>query len=149
MQVDVVDIRPLDTPIPGLRFIRADATELACMQDQSVISLSSLHAVEHIGLGRYGDTVDPDGWRKACASLQRVLAPGGHLYFSVPVGRERVMMNAHRIFNPPTIISAFPELRLWSFALIDDAGKLHDPAATCDAEWLEYGCGLFEFVRAV
>ena len=87
--VEVVDLRPLDNKVDGLSFVRDDATELRSFPDRSIPSLSSLHAVEHFGLGRYGDQLQPDGYLRGMHSLLRVLAPGGHLYFAVPSGRAR------------------------------------------------------------
>ena len=54
--------------------------------------------------------------------FERVLRPGGKLYFSVPVGRERVEFNAHRVFAPRTVVSAFSKLALTSFSAVDDRG---------------------------
>ena len=101
--------------------------------------------VEHFGLGRYGDPVDPFAAQKAMAALARVLRPGGSLYFAVPIGRERVMFNAHRVFAPSTILDAFCGLTLVSFAAVDDTGHLklaEGPRAYWKAD---YSCGLFEF----
>jgi hypothetical protein len=49
------------------------------------------------------------------AAFGRVLAPGGRLYFSVPIGRVRVVFNAHRVFSPRTVLASFPSLRVVSF----------------------------------
>jgi SAM-dependent methyltransferase len=116
--------------------------------DDSVPSLSSLHVIEHIGLGRYGDTVDPNGYLKAAAELCRVLAPGGRLLLGTPVGRERVCFDAHRVFDPETIVQAFEELVLAEFLLIDDAGRGVIAGASFEqARRCEYGCGLFVFEK--
>jgi len=104
MKVKVIDVRPLKSRIKGLDFIQADATELKGIKSNSIKSLSSLHAVEHFGLGRYTDPIGPDSWKKAINSLERVLAKGGKLYFSVPIGKERLNFNAHRVFDPQTIL---------------------------------------------
>ncbi len=147
MPVEVVDIRPLASTVDGLTFRQADATNLEGFEDNSVESLSSLHAVEHFGLGRYGDPVYPEAWRKALGSMARVLEPQGHLYLSVPVGRERVVFNAHRVFDPVSIVNALDGLELKSFALVDDQGRFHEQADPEAARSLEYGCGLFEFEK--
>lgn len=147
MPVTVIDVRPLPSAVPGLSFIRDDATSLPSFGDQCAESISCLHAAEHFGLGRYGDPIDPQATFKLMGSLDRILARGGHLYFSVPVGRERLEFNAHRIFNPQTILGRFPALRLVSFSAVDDGGALReniDPSVATD--W-DYGCGLFEFTR--
>jgi SAM-dependent methyltransferase len=147
MPVEVVDIRPLSSSIPNLTFVQEDATTLARFPDNSLDSLSTLHAVEHFGLGRYGDPIDPDGWRRAVAALARVLAPGGRLYFSVPIGRERVVFNAHRVFSPRTVIEAFGSLRLVSFSAVDDAGDLVPDADPDRFEGAHMACGLFELTK--
>jgi len=147
MPVTVVDIRPLHSDVAGLRFVQGDVCAMRMFGDASVSSLSSLHAIEHIGLGRYNDPIAPDAWRTALEECQRVLAPGGRFYFGTPVGRERLNFNSGRVFDPRTIIAALPGLRLTSFSAVDDAGALVesvDPAAFAIAE---YACGLFEFTR--
>ena len=142
-EVEYVDIRPVDTNVDGLLFRQGDITALP-YASESLESISALHVVEHIGLGRYGDPMDPNGWRKAIAELKRVLKPGGVLYFSVPVGRERVEFDAHHVFDPMTIIEAFRPLELRQFAAVDDAGRF---LPTANPETLKgwYSCGLFEF----
>lgn len=148
MSVEVLDVRPLKADVDGLVFVRDDATELSRYQTNSLISVSSLHAAEHFGLGRYGDPIDPVGHAKFAAALQRVLARGGHLYFSVPMGRERLEFNAHRIFAPSSVISLFPELTLLDFAFVDDSGSLHEHQRLADVSpEMSYGCGLFEFTK--
>lgn len=124
MPVEYVDIRPLTSRVAGLTFTQSNATELAEFETGSLQSVSTLHAAEHFGLGRYSDPIDPDSCFRFMASLARVLAPGGRLYFSVPVGRERVEFNAHRIFAPQTILEAFATLKLVSFSAVLDDGHL-------------------------
>lgn len=147
MPVEVIDIRPLTGDTEGLTFTQGDATTLAGFADDSLDSLSTLHAVEHFGLGRYGDPIAPSSWRLAVGALARVLAPGGRLYFSVPIGRERVVFNAHRVFSPHTVLASFPSLRLVSFSAVDDAGDFFpdaDPGRFADAH---FSCGLFELTK--
>lgn len=141
-----VDYRPLRTALPGLSAVAGDIAHLP-FGTGAVASLSCLHVIEHIGLGRYGDPVDPEGSVKAAQELQRVLMPGGQLYLSVPIGRERVCFNAHRVFAPATIMHLFAGLTLTDFAYVDDAGK-YVPDARPDASTaLDYGCGLFVFQK--
>jgi SAM-dependent methyltransferase len=126
--------------------VRAGAADLIALpfRDASIESLSCMHVVEHVGLGRYGDPLDPDGDLKAMAELQRVLAPGGALMFVVPVGSPRVVFNAHRVYSFEGIRSVFHELQLEEFALVPDReeGLLRhaDPALV---ERQRYGCGCF------
>jgi hypothetical protein len=147
MPVTIVDIRPMASDIPGLTFFQDDASELRNLPSASVDSLSTLHAAEHFGLGRYTDPIDPQACFKFMAALQRVLAPGGRLYFSVPVGRQRVEFNAHRVFDPQTILQAFAELELVSFSYVGDDENLHQDSSPQAMPPSEYACGLFEFTR--
>ena len=145
--VTVIDIRAIQSRVEDLTFIQDDATHLSSFADNSIESISSLHAAEHFGLGRYSDPVDPDACFKFIHNLQRVLRPGGRLYFSVPIGRERVAFNAHRVFAASTIIERFASLSLLSFSFVDDAGRLHEAVDAGAAQNAEYGCGLFEFTK--
>ena len=122
----LIDIRPLDAKIPGVDFFQADATSLSGIEDNSVESLSALCSLEHFGLGRYGDPIDPDAWYKAMKSVERVLTEGGDAYISVPIGWERLEYNAHRVFYPQTIIDTFDELTLVEFSSATDEGIEYD-----------------------
>lgn len=139
-----VDVRPLRAGISGLFPIAGTLAGLP-FADRSVSSLSCLHVIEHVGLGRYGDPLDPEGARAASAELARVLAPGGRLYLSTPVGRERVCFNAHRVFSPHTIRDWFSDFHLTSFSYVDDSGAFHAQQDPAVAAGLEYGCGMFIF----
>jgi len=141
-----VDYRPLQVRLAGLWSVAGDITRLP-FADKSVASLSSLHVVEHIGLGRYGDPINPAGCFAALGELERILANGGRLYLSTPVGRERVCFNAHRVFAPATIQAALARLNLRRFSYVGDDRRLHHDAPLGDAGNLDYGCGLFEFER--
>ncbi|MBL0919593.1 MAG: DUF268 domain-containing protein [Hydrogenophaga sp.] len=139
---EFMDFRPLDATLTGLECTRGDILALP-MADDSVTSVSCLHVVEHIGLGRYGDPIDPEGSRKAIAELERVLAHGGRLFLSVPVGRERICFNAHRVFATKTIVDLFGKLNLISFSLVDDTGRFWPDCSPDRANGLDYGCGMF------
>ncbi len=145
--VDVVDIRPLSHTIAGLNFILDDATSLASLADQSIESLSSLHAVEHFGLGRYGDPIDAEGHLRGLRSLQRVLAPGGRLYLSFPVGAERVEYNGQRIVSPTLPVDVLSELILERFVAIPADGSPREDILPEDLVGTSGWCGLYEFSR--
>jgi SAM-dependent methyltransferase len=115
--------------------------------DASIGSLSCLHVAEHVGLGRYGDPLDPLGTRKAAAELARVLAPGGDLYVALPVGRPRVCFNAHRIHAARDVRAYFGALDLSEFAGVGDDGALVESAPLDLFDDASYACGLFRFRR--
>ncbi len=141
-----VDYRPLNAKLPNLQNIAGTIMSLP-FPSGSVSSLSCMHVLEHIGLGRYGDPIDPMGARKAAGELVRVLAPGGQLYLTMPVGRQRVCFNAHRVFSPTEILDLFLGLNLRSFSWVDDAGEFHSGGQPCDAAKSEYGCGFYELQK--
>jgi SAM-dependent methyltransferase len=145
--IEVIDIRPLQISMPGLTFVQEDATTLSRFEDNSIGSLSSLHAIEHFGLGRYGDPLSADAYYRAMRSLARVLMPNGRLYFSVPIGRQRVQFNSQRIFSPLTIIDIFKDLKLVSFSAVNDLGAFIEDARPEDFAELKCGCGMFEFTK--
>jgi len=111
----------------------------------SIASLSCLHVAEHIGLGRYGDPLNPHGTRKACAELQRVLASGANLYFALPVGKPRVCFNAHRVHAAERIVEFFKGLDLVELSGVDDSGQYMEHVSLNKFNNEEYACGLFWF----
>lgn len=146
---DFFDYRPATLVLPGLSSKSADLTNLD-WADGSVDSLSCMHVIEHIGLGRYGDPIDPDGDLQAIRELVRVLATGGSLLIVVPVGRESICFNAHRIYDARKFASYFSGLELVDFALVPDGdapdGLIRENAFDV-ASQQSYGCGCFWFKR--
>lgn len=148
-EVEVVDIRSLKTNVSGLRFIKNDMMSQTVTFQGQADSVSCLHALEHFGLGRYGDPIDVDGWRKGFANLAGLVRSGGTLYLSVPVGRGRIEFNAQRIFSTTSIIEEADRngLQLETFSLIDDDGEFEDNVDPGVAKDLSFGCGCFIFLK--
>lgn len=140
------DIRPPRFDLPNFQFRLGSILKLP-IPSASVQSLSCLHVVEHIGLGRYGDSLDPDATEKALRELQRVLASGGQLLFSMPIGRDRVEFNAQRIWHPEKPIRILAEMRLIDFQAVDDDGRFQSVARPLDFQHSRYACGLYRFIR--
>jgi SAM-dependent methyltransferase len=147
--VDFYDYRPVEISLNNLNTKKADLTAIP-FDDNSVESLSCMHTIEHIGLGRYGDPIDQNGDLKAIAELKRVLAPGGNLLFVVPIGKPKIEFNAHRIYSYSQILSYFSDLYLKEFSLIPDnavdVGIIKNATSEI-AESQEYGCGCFWFTK--
>jgi len=146
VKVTFIDIRPLKVDLDNFDS-RAGTILNLPLGDDTVSSLSCLHVAEHIGLGRYGDPLDPLGTQKACQELSRVLSRDGYLYFSLPVGKPRVCFNAHRIHSPHQILDYFSGLKLVEFSAVTDQGRFIENVTLADLETADYACGMFCFSK--
>ena len=144
------DYRPPGLELDDLSCEAANLTALP-FDNETIWSLSCMHVAEHVGLGRYGDELDPEGDVKAMSELSRVLARGGSLLFVVPVGKPRIRFNAHRIYSFEQVMDGFPTLRLHEFSLIPDSSKVGGLIRNARPELAnaqDYGCGCFWFRKA-
>ena len=152
-EIEVLDIRPLESDVENVRFAQADLMNLPPDLIDSCDSISSLHAIEHFGLGRYGDPIDLNGHLKAIDNISRMLKTGGTFYFSVPIGELRIEFNAQRVFSVAYLLKVLDrDFELKEFSFVDDAGKLHYPVVLTEALiqsncGCHYGCGIFELVK--
>jgi SAM-dependent methyltransferase len=150
-EIEVLDIRPQSNSVANVVFKQCDVMALPESFVNYCDSLSCLHALEHFGLGRYGDVPDIQGHNRGFRNLAKMLRPGGVFYLSMPIGRERIEFNAHRVLGIKTVLAwAEKDFGLIGFSYVDDRGDLHENV-TLDAEStdrsfdLECGCGIFEF----
>ena len=138
--VEFIDLRPANVSIRGFSVNKGLITALP-MADGSIRSISCMHVIEHIGLGRYGDPIQSDGPDAACKEMVRVLAGGGRAYISVPIGRPRIAFNGHRIFDAQEFPLLFKNCEVVAFAYVDAAGHFFEnvdyKALTIEPE----GCG--------
>jgi hypothetical protein len=141
-----VDLRDPELKLSNFEFIRGDITKLP-FESNTIRSISSLHVIEHIGLGRYGDTLDPQGYLKGLNEIARVCSPQGNVFLSIPCGKERVMFNAHRILDPGSVINIFSEFELVSFSGVDNKGNYIIDANMDDFKDYFWSCGFFHFKK--
>lgn len=152
-EIEVFDVRPISTQIPGVRFRQADFMQPAAGMTDYCDSLSCLHALEHFGLGRYGDPIDPSGFERGFANMARLLRKGGVFYLSVPIGTGRVEFNGQRVLDPQAIIglAAANALELREFTLIRQGGRIEalelDQARLSELARQRYALGLFTFAK--
>lgn len=147
--VKFYDYRPAQLKLSGLESKSCDLTKLS-FSDNSIKSLSCMHTVEHIGLGRYGDQIDPNGDVRATKELERVVAVGGYLIFVVPVGKPKIEFNAHRIYSYEQVIGLFPNLKLVEFSIVTDTVEQGDFIENTDPQLVQsqnYACGCFLFKK--
>jgi hypothetical protein len=150
----VIDVRPLACNIPNVTFKQADL--MAPIQDELIgycDSLSCLHTIEHLGLGRFGDKVIYDGYLLGLNNLRHILKKGGKLYLSVPIGPERIEFDAHRVFSISYLMELFDgKYHIDHFSLVDDNCDLHESIPITETSQLNnygcvFGCGIFEMTK--
>ena len=146
--VTFCDIRKSGLPFRDIKENSADLTDLPSSWSGTLESISCMHVLEHIGLGRYGDALDASGDHKAAAELARVLAPGGQLLMVVPMeDPPRVRFNAHRLYSYSQVMDLFPDLSLQEFTLITNEGQFFENADPCLLEGRKYSCGCFRYTK--
>jgi hypothetical protein len=152
-EIEVFDIREQHSKVTNIVFKKADLTQLPPELINYCDSISSLHALEHFGLGRYGDTIDYFGYLKAIQNITTILQTGGTFYFSVPIGEQRIEFNAHRVFAVQYLLDLFKDtFTLNSFSYVDDKGDLFEnveltPSGIANNFNCYYGCGIFELTK--
>jgi hypothetical protein len=157
-EIEVFDVRPISTALPGVVFRQADlmnptALLTAAGSEGYCDSLSCLHAIEHFGLGRYGDPINPEGYQHGIANMAQLLQPGGTFYLSTPIGQERVEFNANWVFDPRNIVRCAVDagMTLQKLIVITSAKGAYDSGmddASLEAlSFTDYHLGLFTFIK--
>ncbi len=153
-EIEIFDIRPQKSFVKNIKFSQADLTQLPRNMAACCDSISSLHAIEHFGLGRYGDPIDIDGHLKALKTIHTMLSDNGIFYFSVPIGKQRIEFNEQRVFSVAYLLGILqPSYNIRSFSYVDDSGDLFENAELTEEGIASnfncnyYGCGIFELIK--
>ncbi len=152
MDIDVtlIDVREFPGKVENLHTIVSDATRLSQVEDESIESMSALCSLEHFGLGRYGDPIEPEACFLCFEAIQKKLKKGANLYISVPIGKERVEFNAHRIFFAKTIVDCFKQMNLVELSYASSDGidyQIELSKYDHDLRKGRFGFGLFHFIK--
>lgn len=153
-EIEIIDIRIQHSKVKNISFRQADLMQLPENMIDYCDSISALHSLEHFGLGRYGDPIDYFGYKKAIENISKIVKQGGKFYFSVPIGKQRIEFNAHRIFSVQYLLDLLKEngFALDSFSYVNDNGDFTENAMV-SADNLQtnfgcdYGCGIFELTK--
>ena len=152
-EIEVFDIRSLNDTIPNIVFKQLDLMSKNFDLRNYCDSASSLHAIEHFGLGRYGDKLDYNGHLKGLKNIYEMLKKNGKFYFSVPIGPQRIEFNAHRVFSVKYLIELIHDkYHVDFFSYVNDEGNLIRDAALNPVDvdnnfGCKYGCGIFELTK--
>lgn len=157
---EVFDLRPISKLVPGVVFRQADLMNPTTLPitaggEGYCDSVSCLHTIEHFGLGRYGDPINPQGYQRGIANIAQLLQLGGTLYLSTPIGQERVEFNANWVFDPRSIVicTEASGMKLQKLIVITAAKGPQESAI--DAEALanlalqRYQLGIFIFTKTI
>jgi SAM-dependent methyltransferase len=150
-EIEIFDVRPNNVSLKNVKFFQSDMMEPIPTQWRSYSdSVSCLHALEHFGLGRYGDAIDHDGFEKGMENLLQICKPNGRVYLSLPIGPQRVEFNAHRVFSTSFLWEKIEKTyEIISFSFVDDFGNLHseikpDKNNIANNFHCHFGLGIFE-----
>ncbi len=149
--IEVYDIRNVRDDIPNVKFIQADICSEFFNFNNYCDSISSLHVIEHLGLGRYGDHIDPQAHIKGLKNITKALKTNGLFYLSIPIGNQRIEFNAHRVFSTSYIIELLkPYYQLEIFGYVNDHSLFFPYVSLSDTGFrnsfgCHYGCGIFVF----
>ena len=122
-KVNVLDLRPINIEHENIRFINEDLLKFETKEIFD--SISCLHTIEHVGLGRYGDEINPNSYKQFYKKIIKILNQKGRLYISFPISKEnKVYFNSQRTFDPKHILQLDESLRLIEFSLINDDYKM-------------------------
>ena len=111
-KIDIIDIRDLSSEQKNIEFLKLNVCEPLKPEFNEISdSISCLHAIEHFGLGRYGDPIDLDAHLKALENFKKMLKPKGKFYFSTPIGPQRIEFNAHRVFSVKYLLEKFKNFK--------------------------------------
>lgn len=149
-QLDVIDIKEIDIyPHKNISFKKQDICDLQNLDKKKYMSISSIGVLAHVGLGRYGDKIDPAGHEKAAKNICDLADENCLIYIMTPVGKKKIEFNAHKIFNPQEIVNVFCKhnCKLLEFSLVDDDGNLEINSNFNKAKNLNFGGGIFVFKK--
>lgn len=152
-EIEVLDIRSFAIDLLNIKYVQADLTAEDFQLVNHCDSISSLHAIEHFGLGRYGDNLDYYGHIKGLNNIYKALKQNGKFYFAVPIGEQRIEFDAHRVFSIAYLLDYFKDkYRVDSFSFITDDNRLFADYELSDNDIKNncgcfFGCGIFELTK--
>jgi hypothetical protein len=152
--IKVLDIREMRSRVHNITYDYCDIMgDIPKSLHECCDSLSCLHAIEHLGLGRYGDPLNYDGHLVGFNNLCKILRKGGTFYFSVPIGPLRMEFNGCRAFSMKYLLQMIGDkFRIESFSFVDDNGDLFENVHLNEKDiekdfGCDFGCGIFEMTK--
>ena len=130
-----IDYNKIDSRDARIRSLSLEEYRQNPVQFDALFSISSF---EHDGLGRYGDPIRPEGDFSAMEMAKGMLRPGGLLYLALPVGRDLILWNCHRVYGAlrlPRLLQGWEVIGSFGFSMQDleqyQDGTTHQPLFIC------------------
>lgn len=148
-KLTIIDIRTLEINKKNIDFLQMDLMNPKLSEfENKMESLSCLHTIEHLGLGRYGDKLDINGHLKGLNNIFKLLKTNAFFYFSVPLGLNKVYFNAHRTFSIDYLLKYLKgKFILEEFSYVNDQGiffeKVNLNKDIHKLNSLKFGLGIF------
>ena len=101
-KITTVDYTPIECHHPDIETITPEDFSKRFLQNPNLLydGVVTFSSVEHSGLGRYGDALNPWGDLITMAKAWCVTRPGGRLLIAVPSGYDSVYFNTHKLYGP-------------------------------------------------
>lgn len=101
---------------PKIEYVRQDV--LTVDWDRKFDYILNVSTTEHIGLGRYGDVLNPSGDLETMVHLRGWMGPDSKQILTVPVGQDAVVGHWHRVYGEkqlPRLLDGYEvfEERFW------------------------------------
>lgn len=108
------NVTTVDYNVPKTEYDKLTVIDITKFQasEQEFDCVVTYSSIEHSGLGRYGDILDPDGDIKAMREIHTSLKPSGICIWGAPVRVDAVVWNAHRVYGSirlPILFKGFHE----------------------------------------
>lgn len=144
-RLTTIDIRARAPATSNESVLTCDAKDLP-VKDGSFDAILTMCAIEHFGLGRYGDAFDADGDLKGVREMLRVLKPGGHLIFTTTITNApaHITFNRHRVYSHAMICDFMAGMTCVGEQVFERKSQAIGPVAIATAtprKWSVYmGC---------
>lgn len=126
-EITIIDIRDVPSKFKNIKSMKLDMTQNFKMNGRKKYdAITSNHAIEHFGLGRYGDPVDFNGHIKAIKNIHKLLKEEGLFILGVPYSKEnKIFFDCHRELS----------INKWSKILISSGFTIKEKYSQYKDEW--------------
>lgn len=112
-QINTIEYRKIEHNIPNLNtYTYEEAMDSNVSLNWNFDVGVSVSSIEHSGLGRYGDALDPEGDLKTMNLLSKIIKKDGLLILEIPIGTDKISFNASRVYGKFRLLLLFEKWEL-------------------------------------